>query len=91
MEPLVQAAIVAAIPVTLGLVVTVATAIVRTILNAYKGQAASTTEAKNSEISILKIMLEQERDKNEKQEDRIRRLEERVDTKLDNIAKALGV
>lgn len=86
-----QAAIVAAIPVILGLVVTVVTAIIRTILAAYKSQAASTTEAKNSEISILKMMLEQERQVGQRKDERIRRLEEKVDQKMSDICKALGV
>lgn len=60
MTPLVQAALIAAIPATLAIFGGMGRYIVTTILDAYKAQAVATVVAKDAEIHMLERMLAEE-------------------------------
>ena len=61
MNTAVIVAIIAAVPVSLGLLGGMTRYIITTILDAYKAQAAGTVAAKDAEIGILREMLKDER------------------------------
>jgi hypothetical protein len=61
MEPLIWAALIAAIPTTLAIFGGMGRYIVTTILDAYKAQAAATVAAKDAEIHMLERLLADER------------------------------
>jgi ABC-type uncharacterized transport system permease subunit len=88
-DPIVLAALIAAVPATLTAIFAIIRYIVSTILDAYKSQAIATIAAKDAEIRILERLHQDDQTRHQEDMAEIQRLRESEKIHLSTL-KALG-